>query len=48
MDLAGHITARLFVLPQALQRILLVKLAKTLPQRRESRRKELRSAKEIL
>ncbi len=48
MDLAGHITARLFVLPQTLQRILLVKLAKTLPQRREAWGKEFWCAKEIL
>jgi hypothetical protein len=47
MDLAGRMAVRFLVLPQTLQRILLVKLAKTLPQRREARGKEFRCAKEI-
>ena len=48
MDLAGGMAARLLILPQTLKGILLIKLAKTLPQCREARGKKLRCAKEIL
>ena len=48
MDLAGGMAARLLILPQTLQGILLIKLAETLPQRREAGREELGRAEEIL
>jgi hypothetical protein len=39
MDLAGGMAARLLILPQTLERILLIKLAETLPQRRNGARR---------
>ena len=47
MDLAGGMAARLLILPQTLERILLIKLAETLPQRREARGEKLGRAEEI-
>ena len=48
MEGVRGIVRRVFTLTQALQRILLIELAKALPQRREARSEKLRRAKEVL